>query len=157
MSLRISSTLRDAAFGVRVSTIRVSRITIASSNVTPLVMAHIGRVTTLRGVSGSRTSLPIHSRLTHDGGENIFNLPNGLQAYYLADAGGNRLDSAPIEIVRNLAASDPTVRNGLSCIGCHTEGMKAFEDQVRVVVQRNPNPPFNKQRALAVSIQTKRR
>ena len=85
---------------------------------------------------------------THDGGENIFNLPNGLQAYYLADAGGNRLDSAPIQIVRNLAASDPTVRNGLSCIGCHTEGMKEFEDQVRAVVQRNPNPPYNKQRAL---------
>ena len=87
---------------------------------------------------------------THDGGENIFNLPNGLQAYYLADAGGNRLDSAPIKIVRNLAASDPTVRNGLSCIGCHTEGMKAFEDQVRAVVQRSPNPPFNKQRALSL-------
>ena len=85
---------------------------------------------------------------THDGGEIIFNLPNGLQAYYLADAGGRRLDAAPIKIVRNPAASDPTVRNGLSCIGCHTEGMKDFEDQVRGVVQRNPNPPFNKARAL---------
>ena len=67
---------------------------------------------------------------THDGGEVIFNLPNGLQAYYLSDAGGRRLDEAPINIVRNPAASDPTVRNGLSCIGCHTEGMKDFEDQV---------------------------
>ena len=85
---------------------------------------------------------------THDGGENIFNLPNGLQAYYLADAGGRRLDAAPIDIVSNPAASDPTVRNGLSCIGCHTEGMKEFEDQVRGVVQKNPNPPFNKNRAL---------
>ena len=61
---------------------------------------------------------------THDGGEIIFNLPNGLQAYLLVDAGGNRLDEAPISIVSNPAASDPTVRNGLSCIGCHTEGMK---------------------------------
>ena len=85
---------------------------------------------------------------TPDGGEIIFNLPNGLQAYYLADAGGRRLDAAPIKIVRNPAASDPTVRNGLSCIGCHTEGMKDFEDQVRGVVQRNSNPPFNKARAL---------
>ena len=72
----------------------------------------------------------------HDGGEIIFNLPNGLQAYYLVDAGGNRLDEAPIKIVRNPAASDPTVRNGLSCIGCHTEGMKTFEDEVRAVVRR---------------------
>ena len=84
----------------------------------------------------------------HDGGEIVFNLPNGLQAYYLADAGGNRLDAAPISIVSNPAASDPTVRNGLSCIGCHTEGMKDFEDQVRSVIQQNPNPPFNKDRAL---------
>ena len=85
---------------------------------------------------------------THDGGEVIFNLPNGLQAYYLSDAGGRRLEEAPINIVSNPAASDPTVRNGLSCIGCHTEGMKDFEDQVRNVVQKNPNPPFNKDRAL---------
>ena len=85
---------------------------------------------------------------THDGGEIIFNLPNGLQAYLLVDAGGNRLNSAPINIVRNPAASDPTVRNGLSCIGCHTDGMKTFEDQVRAVVKQNPNPPFNKDKAL---------
>ena len=84
----------------------------------------------------------------HDGGEIIFNLPNGLQAYYLADAGGNRIDEAPISIVSNPAASDPTVRNGLSCIGCHTEGMKVFEDEVRGVVEQNPNPPFNRDRAL---------
>ncbi len=85
---------------------------------------------------------------TPDGGEIIFNLPNGLQAYYLADAGGRRLDEAPIQIVSNPAASDPTVRNGLSCIGCHTEGMKDFQDTVRAVIQRNANPPFNKERAL---------
>ena len=85
---------------------------------------------------------------THDGGEIIFNLPNGLQAYYLTDAGGKRLDAAPISIVSNPAASDPTVRNGLSCIGCHTEGMKTFEDEVRAVVQQNANPPYNKAQAL---------
>ena len=85
---------------------------------------------------------------THDGGEIIFNLPNGLQAYYLADAGGRRIDEAPINIVSNPAASDPTVRNGLSCIGCHTEGMKDFQDTVRGVIQRNANLPFNKDRAL---------
>ena len=89
----------------------------------------------------------------HDGGEIIFNLPNGLQAYYLADAGGKRLDAAPIDIVRNPAVSDPTVRNGLSCIGCHTEGMKTFEDQVRGVVEKNPNPPFNKDRVLRLYVE----
>ena len=77
----------------------------------------------------------------HDGGEVIFNLPNGLQAYYVSDASGNRINAAPIEIVSNKAASDPTVRNGLSCIGCHTEGMQTFEDQVRAVVSREPDSP----------------
>ena len=85
---------------------------------------------------------------THDGGEIVFNLPNGLQAYYLADAGGKRLDEAPIDIVSNPAASDPTVRNGLSCIGCHTKGMKEFEDNVRAVIQQHPNPPYDKAQAL---------
>ena len=54
---------------------------------------------------------------THDGGEVIFNLPNGLQGYYVTNASGFRLDDAPISIVSNPAASDPTVRNGLSCFG----------------------------------------
>ena len=62
---------------------------------------------------------------THDGGEVIFNLPNRLQAYYLVDATGSRLDAAPINIVSNPAASDPTVRNGISCFGCPHRG---YED-----------------------------
>ena len=77
---------------------------------------------------------------THDGGEVIFNLPNGLQGYYLVNASGSRLDTAPINIVSNPAASDPTVRNGLSCFGCHTEGMKTFEDQVRSVIESSATP-----------------
>ena len=89
---------------------------------------------------------------THDGGEVIFNLPNGLQGYYLANASGFRLDDAPINIVSNPAASDPTVRNGLSCIGCHTEGMKTFEDQVRSVIESNTNPPYNKAQALRLYV-----
>ena len=90
---------------------------------------------------------------THDGGEAIFNLPNGLQGYYLVNASGFRLDEAPINIVSNPAASDPTVRNGLSCIGCHTEGMKTFEDQVRSVIESNPNPPYNKAQTLRLYVE----
>ena len=90
---------------------------------------------------------------THDGGEIIFNLPNGLQGYYLANASGLRLDDAPINIVSNPAASDPTVRNGISCIGCHTEGMKTFEDQVRSVIESNANPPYDKAQALRLYVE----
>ncbi len=85
---------------------------------------------------------------THDGGEIIFNLPNGLQAYYLTTATGERLDEAPINIVSNAGARDPVVRNGLSCMGCHTEGMKTFEDQVRPVIEQSRNPSYDKAQAL---------
>ena len=90
---------------------------------------------------------------THDGGEVIFNLPNGLQGYYLVNASGFRLDEAPINIVSNPAASDPTVRNGISCFGCHTEGMKTFEDQVRSVIESNTNPTYDKAQALRLYVE----
>ena len=90
---------------------------------------------------------------THDGGEVIFNLPNGLQGYYLVNASGFRLDEAPIKIVSNPAASDPTVRNGLSCFGCHTEGMKTFEDQVRTVIESNTTPTYDKAQALRLYVE----
>lgn len=68
-----------------------------------------------------------------DGGEYVFHLPNGLQGYYIATADGRRLDQAPSNIVRDLetAGKDPVIVNGLSCIACHSVGMKVVADQVR--------------------------
>ena len=100
------------------------------------------------GSVGKQNVLTHPLSFDHDGGEVIFNLPNGLQAYYISNALGNRIDVAPTAIVRNLAASDPAVRNGLSCIGCHTEGMKKFEDGVRRVVEQIENPTFDKEQVL---------
>jgi Leucine-rich repeat (LRR) protein/mono/diheme cytochrome c family protein len=87
-----------------------------------------------------------------DGGEMIFNLPNGLQAYMIVDALGNRIDVAPTDIVANPAASDPAVRNGLSCIGCHTEGMKPVEDEVRSAIERAKTPAYDKAQALRLYV-----
>lgn len=100
------------------------------------------------GSVGSQNIFTHPLNFTHDGGEMIFNLPNGLQAYYLADAVGNRLDVAPTTIVSTPGVSDPAVKNGLSCIGCHTEGMKDFTDSVRAAIEQNQNPPYNKVQAL---------
>jgi len=80
-----------------------------------------------------------------DGGEVVFNLPNGLQGYYISDASGNRIDEAPTDIVSNPAASNPAVRNGLSCIGCHTEGMQTFKDEVRAFLLTSPDGPVKDQ------------
>ena len=81
----------------------------------------------------------------HDGGEIVFNLPNGLQAYYISDASGSRIDAAPTNIVSNPDERDGIVRNGISCIGCHTEGMKIFEDGVREVIAKAPDSPVKVQ------------
>ena len=105
------------------------------------------------GSVGTRNIFTHPLNFTHDGGEVIFNLPNGLQGYYLVDGNGFRLNEAPISIVSNPAASDPTVRNGISCIGCHTEGVKTFEDQVRAAIESNPSPPYNKAQALRLYVE----
>ena len=81
----------------------------------------------------------------HDGGEIVFNLPNGLQAYYISDASGSRIDEAPTTIVSNPDERDGIVRNGISCIGCHTEGMKKFKDDVRAFIAKAPDGPVKVQ------------
>jgi serine/threonine-protein kinase len=70
----------------------------------------------------------------HDGGEIIFNLPNGLQGYLLVDAKDNRIDAGPTEVVRDKDETSGSVAvvNGLSCMFCHQHGMKKeFTDGVR--------------------------
>ena len=105
------------------------------------------------GSVGKQNILVHPLSFTHDGGEVVFNLPNGLQAYYLSDARGNRLDKAPVEIVSNPATRDPTVRNGISCIGCHTEGMKTFEDEVRQAIEQAPSPLYDRTHALRLYVE----
>ena len=73
----------------------------------------------------------------HDGGEIIFNLPNGLQAYLLVKANGERLDVAPIKIVRDNAMPGGEVTNGISCMHCHFKGMIEKDDQIAASVAAN--------------------
>jgi mono/diheme cytochrome c family protein len=69
------------------------------------------------------------------GGEAIFNLPNGIQAYYVAKADGGRLAEAPIGVVVDPAQNNGLVRNGASCPSCHNAGMIPFSDDVRRYVE----------------------
>ena len=63
----------------------------------------------------------------HDGGEIIFNLPNGMQAYYLSTAKGEFLPTAPPEVVEDRSGFRRTniILNGISCITCHARGLNA--------------------------------
>ncbi|HYM99634.1 MAG TPA: DUF4384 domain-containing protein, partial [Aestuariivirgaceae bacterium] len=73
----------------------------------------------------------------HDGGETIYSLPNGFQAYYLNTAKGDAIDKGPTNIVRDLTRKDLTVTNGISCMGCHDQGMRKAKDEVRDVVVKS--------------------
>ncbi len=72
------------------------------------------------------------------GGELIFNLPNGLQAYLLVNDRGERLDQAPTNIVFNKGGSRAEIRNGLSCMSCHANGMRSLTDDVRATLSGLP-------------------
>src|SRR5204863_6030989 len=77
--------------------------------------------------------------LRADGGEIIFNLPNGLQAYFIADRQRKRIDAAPVNIVRDRTnPDDPVVRNGRSCMGCHVRGMNVFRDEISQTLRARP-------------------
>jgi mono/diheme cytochrome c family protein len=90
-------------------------------------------------------------RLNPAGGEIIFNLPNGLQAYFLTNAFGQRIDEAPISIVSDRNnPDDPVIRNGRSCMSCHYTGIQSFKDEVRPVVRGLSFASFDQQKALAL-------
>jgi serine/threonine-protein kinase len=69
----------------------------------------------------------------HDGGEIIFNLPNGLQGYLLVNGKDERIDEGPIEVVSDAlkTSGTPAIVTGLSCMACHKHGMIECKDLVR--------------------------
>jgi mono/diheme cytochrome c family protein len=71
------------------------------------------------------------------GGEMIFHLPNGLQAYMLVDGKGKRIDKGPIEIVADPRRPDQKVETGISCMSCHARGLLFKADQLREHVEKN--------------------
>jgi tetratricopeptide (TPR) repeat protein len=84
-----------------------------------------------------------------DGGEIIFNLPNGLQGYMLVDGQGRRIDEGPTKIVSVKNRPDPTVINGVSCMFCHARGLIDKGDQIQQHVEKNSNA-FSEEEARAV-------
>ena len=83
-----------------------------------------------KGVFGQSYGYGDDFAFDHDGGETIFSLPNGFQGYYLNKADGTSLDKGPTQIVRDPARTDLAVTNGISCMGCHDQGMKNAADDV---------------------------
>ncbi len=68
------------------------------------------------------------------GGEYIFTLPNGMLGFFLSNGTGQRLDKAPIAIVRDPRRPDGAVETGQSCLSCHARGFFPKADQLRPAV-----------------------
>jgi hypothetical protein len=67
------------------------------------------------------------NRFRADGGEILFSLPNGLQAYMLTDGQGKRLDKGPFEVVQDDVHPRGTILAGISCMSCHARGLRSSE------------------------------
>lgn len=70
-----------------------------------------------------------------DANESIQTLFNGLQAYYVNDGAGKRLDKADADIAQDSRTrlKDHQVRTGFHCMGCHEpeKGIIAVKDEAR--------------------------
>jgi|GEM_PF-439148 len=80
----------------------------------------------------------LESTFQHAGGEAIFSLPNGLQAYFIMNAINSRLDKAPSAIVSDARRPDRAVEVGVSCMGCHITGVLPKADQMHDHLEKNP-------------------
>jgi mono/diheme cytochrome c family protein len=60
----------------------------------------------------------------HDGGEIIWSLPNGMQGYLLSTAKGDVIARGPTGIVKDPDGPQGAVMNGVSCMRCHSAGMR---------------------------------
>ena len=89
----------------------------------------LGPVAAFKSINGGKHVF------SHDGGEVIFSLPNGLHAYMLFTSAGVLLAEGPINIVRDKKRI--IVFNGISCMDCHKMGMLTKLDRVRESIDQN--------------------
>jgi hypothetical protein len=77
--------------------------------------------------------------IEHDAGEFIFSAPNGLQIYYLANAAGEQQQEVPpdIAIDSRTTLKDKRVRNSMSCVTCHVEGVNDFTDVISKLLPKH--------------------
>lgn len=74
--------------------------------------------------------------LKRDGGEHVYSLPNGLQGYYLCNADGKQVSEVPANIAQHRnAVGDVTVMVPHSCVTCHDQGIKHFNDLISRLAQ----------------------
>lgn len=72
----------------------------------------------------------------------MYTLPNGLPAYFLADADGRRLGASRVLVDTN--EDDFVPRTAPSCVRCHSEsGVQPVVDELRAYAATDPNGRFD--------------
>jgi hypothetical protein len=89
--------------------------------------------------TGTRNVINNFLNNTRDAGEYIGNGGNGLQYYFLVDGKNKRLNEGTTDIVVDSMALDVTVKNGRSCMWCHTKGINDFTSQFQLQVGARPD------------------
>lgn len=87
--------------------------------------------------AGRKSVLDFLTDSEADGGEFIWSLPNGLQAYAVSNAEGKVLDVVPADIAQDYQTrfKDKQIYTGRSCVICHSEGIKSFRDDIAEMVR----------------------
>lgn len=97
-------------------------------------------------------NLPDHAEpFVHDGGEVFFSLPNGLQAYYLADGKDKFIPSGPTDVVRDHTRPPGLgveVVNAASCMSCHADGIVFKRDELRAFAENSSSFTVNQMKFL---------
>lgn len=65
----------------------------------------------------------------HNAEEVVASLPNGMFAFWLGNAAGDRADTAPDNIASDglSTSTDRRVHPGLSCVRCHSDGLRSID------------------------------
>ncbi len=85
-------------------------------------------------------------------GEQLYSLPSGMMASFLADAAGKRLNEADPAVVHDFTANpvSPIIKNAISCFRCHAGGLLGATDKVRAAVPSQDLGAKDTQIALAL-------
>jgi hypothetical protein len=89
--------------------------------------------------TGTRNVINNFLNNKRDAGEYIGNGGNGLQYYFLVDGKDKRLNEGGTDIVVDSMAIDAVVKNGRSCMWCHTKGINDFTSQFQLQVGPRPD------------------
>lgn len=73
----------------------------------------------------------------------VYNLPNDMQGYFIANSQGDRVLTVPPSVDINPAENGGILSVGVSCTACHNGGLVPFQDQVREYVGQRLDTRFD--------------